>query len=392
MRTEWAAEKGNKRQRNKNMKLATMIAAMLAAAASALAMPTNEEIEKAGAEVQARLQKQLEGWLEGNRTDAEVAKVLSAMAEGEKDEASRYVCRQAALAAFARAGDAGSAIRTLDRMRAETKDFTPEIEKSVVDKAVATASSKVAAKIREGSSEDAVARRTRELSELRAEIKKAKNREDKTRLTWMSMLMEKQATCTRAEAEAEYRMMVVKTEAFNEGYEKALSDMAAEKREQEEKEAKLAADNQCAANRKMLEEACEKWRRDTGSKGVPKMSDLVGRAKALRSEPRCLRGGTYKITPSGVVCTHVMAEHQEACLSNINQIETACEQWSLETKKKGVPKMSDLVGPAKYIRREPKCPDGGTYTIARTDSGEFVVTCSHGDDAEFPHKKLPGRK
>ena len=129
------------------MKTMTMIAVALAAACS-LAMPTNKEIEKAGAEMQARLQKQLIKWLDGQMSDSELANLLLMMADKEKDEAHHYVCLQGALAAYARAGDANAAVKTLKRLRAETKDFTSAIEKTVVNKVVAKASDKVASAIR----------------------------------------------------------------------------------------------------------------------------------------------------------------------------------------------------------------------------------------------------
>ena len=129
------------------MKTITMIAVALVAACS-LAMPTNKEIEKAGAEMQARLQKQLIKWLDGQMSDSELAKLMLMMADKEKEESRHYVCLQGALAAYTRAGDADAAVKTLKRLRAETKDFTPAIEKTVVDKVVAKASDKVASALR----------------------------------------------------------------------------------------------------------------------------------------------------------------------------------------------------------------------------------------------------
>lgn len=129
------------------MKTMTMIAVALAAACS-FAMPTNKEIEKAGAEMQTRLQKQLIKWLDGQMSDSELAYLLLMMADKETEEARHYVCLQGALAAYARAGNADAAVKTLKRLRAETKDFTPAIERAVVKKVVAKASDKVASAIR----------------------------------------------------------------------------------------------------------------------------------------------------------------------------------------------------------------------------------------------------
>ena len=129
------------------MKTMTMIAVALVAACS-LAMPTNKEIKEAGTEMQARLQKQLIKWLDGQMSDSELANLLLMMADKEKEEARHYVCLQGALAAYVRAGDADAAVKTLKRLRAETKDFTPAIERAVVKKVVAKASDKVASAIR----------------------------------------------------------------------------------------------------------------------------------------------------------------------------------------------------------------------------------------------------
>ena len=63
-----------------------------------------------------------------------------------------------------------------------------------------------------------------------------------------------------------------------------------------------------------------------------------------------------------------------ACVSNLKQIEAAIEQ----AKMAGVttPGANDLWGKGKYIKKEPKCPAGGTYTIPKDD--ESMPTCSIG--------------
>lgn len=54
-----------------------------------------------------------------------------------------------------------------------------------------------------------------------------------------------------------------------------------------------------------------------------------------------------------------------ACINLLRMIDGAKEQWALENRKtmNDTPTMADLVGPGKYIRATPTCPDGGTYTI-----------------------------
>jgi prepilin-type N-terminal cleavage/methylation domain-containing protein len=51
------------------------------------------------------------------------------------------------------------------------------------------------------------------------------------------------------------------------------------------------------------------------------------------------------------------------CLANLKQIESAKEQWAMETKQASTatPLQTDLV--TAYLKTMPTCPSGGTYTI-----------------------------
>ena len=53
----------------------------------------------------------------------------------------------------------------------------------------------------------------------------------------------------------------------------------------------------------------------------------------------------------------------KACLANLKQIAAAKEQWALDNNKRDGAKctMEDLV--PDYIKPEPVCPSGGTYTV-----------------------------
>lgn len=64
-----------------------------------------------------------------------------------------------------------------------------------------------------------------------------------------------------------------------------------------------------------------------------------------------------------------------ACLANLKQIETAKEQWAMDTKKSnGDPvAFTDLVGATLYIKATPSCPQAGTYTIQNIGT---LPTCS----------------
>jgi prepilin-type N-terminal cleavage/methylation domain-containing protein len=66
---------------------------------------------------------------------------------------------------------------------------------------------------------------------------------------------------------------------------------------------------------------------------------------------------------------------KNACIANLNQIETAKASWCMELKKSlaDTPLVSDLYGTDKYIRAEPECPGGGTYSINRVD---VTPTCT----------------
>jgi prepilin-type N-terminal cleavage/methylation domain-containing protein len=54
---------------------------------------------------------------------------------------------------------------------------------------------------------------------------------------------------------------------------------------------------------------------------------------------------------------------RQICIENLSQIESAKQQWGLESgKKDGDPALeSDIVGPTKYLKKSPQCPGGGTY-------------------------------
>jgi prepilin-type N-terminal cleavage/methylation domain-containing protein len=56
---------------------------------------------------------------------------------------------------------------------------------------------------------------------------------------------------------------------------------------------------------------------------------------------------------------------KNACIANLKQIDGAKNTWALENKKVSTdtPTTTDLYGSALYIRDEPLCPAGGSYTL-----------------------------
>ena len=55
----------------------------------------------------------------------------------------------------------------------------------------------------------------------------------------------------------------------------------------------------------------------------------------------------------------------KSCVANLKQIESAKEQWAMDTKAAptATPVDADLYGADKYLKTTPECPGGGTYTI-----------------------------
>ena len=54
-----------------------------------------------------------------------------------------------------------------------------------------------------------------------------------------------------------------------------------------------------------------------------------------------------------------------ACIANLKQIEGAKANWAMENRKTNAdtPGVTDLFGNTAYIRVQPQCPGGGTYTL-----------------------------
>lgn len=54
----------------------------------------------------------------------------------------------------------------------------------------------------------------------------------------------------------------------------------------------------------------------------------------------------------------------KSCVSNLKQIDSAKEQWAMDNKAaEGDTVSGTLWGTGQYIKAEPECPSGGTYTI-----------------------------
>jgi prepilin-type N-terminal cleavage/methylation domain-containing protein len=55
---------------------------------------------------------------------------------------------------------------------------------------------------------------------------------------------------------------------------------------------------------------------------------------------------------------------KSSCIASLKSIETAKEQWAMDTKKSNGDAVgfTDLVGATLYLKSTPSCPASGTYT------------------------------
>jgi prepilin-type N-terminal cleavage/methylation domain-containing protein len=71
-----------------------------------------------------------------------------------------------------------------------------------------------------------------------------------------------------------------------------------------------------------------------------------------------------------------------ACIANLKQIDGAINTWAMETNQgngadpNGA--FNDIFGPTAYIKSEPKCPAGGTYTYLVVGTPAGHVSCTYG--------------
>jgi len=78
-----------------------------------------------------------------------------------------------------------------------------------------------------------------------------------------------------------------------------------------------------------------------------------------------------------------------SCLGNLRVIQAAKDEWAKDHHKSNddIPTWNDLaVGPERYIKHKPECPNGGSYTIGRV--GE-LPSCSVPADTEYFRKNNP---
>ncbi|MGV3720396.1 MAG: competence type IV pilus major pilin ComGC [Actinomycetota bacterium] len=67
----------------------------------------------------------------------------------------------------------------------------------------------------------------------------------------------------------------------------------------------------------------------------------------------------------------------KACQHNLLQIQSAKERWAMDKNRQATdtPGMPELAVPGVYMRGNPECPGGGSYTVGRLNQ---IPTCSIG--------------
>ena len=75
----------------------------------------------------------------------------------------------------------------------------------------------------------------------------------------------------------------------------------------------------------------------------------------------------------------------KACVANLKQIESAKEQWAMDNNKQNgaTPGWTDLVSGANgYLKAQPSCPSGGTYTVGDMNTRPVCTIGNNGTAAD----------
>ena len=73
------------------------------------------------------------------------------------------------------------------------------------------------------------------------------------------------------------------------------------------------------------------------------------------------------------------ASQQKSCIANHKQIDGAKSTWAMENKKTNTdtPGSTDIYGSTAYIRDQPTCPGGGTYTLGDVQTKPVCTIGGH---------------
>lgn len=67
----------------------------------------------------------------------------------------------------------------------------------------------------------------------------------------------------------------------------------------------------------------------------------------------------------------------KSCIANLRQIDAAKEQWAMDNKaaQGAAVAWGDIV--PDYVRKQPECPSGGTYTIGNVGTDPTCTISGH---------------
>ena len=73
------------------------------------------------------------------------------------------------------------------------------------------------------------------------------------------------------------------------------------------------------------------------------------------------------------------SSRRNTCIANLKQVDSAKEQWAMDQRKNAgdACALTDLVGTAAYLKANPTCPSGGTYTINAVGSNPSCSITGH---------------
>ena len=73
------------------------------------------------------------------------------------------------------------------------------------------------------------------------------------------------------------------------------------------------------------------------------------------------------------------SSRKNTCIANLKRIDSSKEQWAMDQRKNAgdACAMTDLVGTTAYMKANPACPSGGTYTVNAVGANPTCSTAGH---------------
>jgi prepilin-type N-terminal cleavage/methylation domain-containing protein len=73
------------------------------------------------------------------------------------------------------------------------------------------------------------------------------------------------------------------------------------------------------------------------------------------------------------------SSRRSTCVANLKQVDSAKEQWAMDTRRNAgdACALTDLVGATLYMKANPTCPSGGTYTVGNVGANPTCSIAGH---------------